>query len=79
MKDKTGVWSNCLKKIDLYLIDSIFNGCIFDLCSNENNSTLLIELKCEAYEKLADICIDHTSLVSWRNITACRIKSLKNK
>ena len=76
MKNETGFWSNCFQKIDSYLVDSIFNGCIFDLCSNENNSTLLIELKCEAYEKLAEICLDHTSLFTWRLITDCRIKNL---
>ncbi|KAM7138226.1 IgGFc-binding protein-like isoform 3-T3 [Macrochelys suwanniensis] len=48
--------------------DNVFDNCIYDVCLNEGNKTIL----CEALEAYADTCRDHGVIVyDWRTPSSC--------
>lgn len=58
-------------------LNELFNGCFFDVCIFENNSSQKDYL-CRAYSKFNDECLalgatlNKTWAFNWRNLTGCR-------
>lgn len=66
--------------IDSVILEGIYSGCIFDLCTTENNKTLQNEYRCNAYEEIISVCNDLLGVsINWREDLGCRKnKFLKN-
>ena len=75
IRNTTGPWAQCLTLLDLNVITGIYDGCLTDVCSGENNKTLQAEFKCKSYEEINDACNEILLSVlktDWRGITKCR-------
>ncbi|CAF0786128.1 unnamed protein product [Brachionus calyciflorus] len=73
LTEKTGLWSDCLTKINSNIISAIYDGCLFDMCATENDTSLQADYKCKTYEEMADICNELNSVnTNWRSVTGCQ-------
>jgi hypothetical protein len=72
------------KRLPKSELDGAFDGCLFDLCVNENKDENDLDvLKCAAYTKFNDLCLSFAARnglrdwrFNWRESANCRKKSI---
>lgn len=73
MKNKTSPWKKCIESLPTRILDDLYNTCITDMCSFEND-TKQNDYKCFSFEQLTLKCYELTNSnqIYWRKYSDCR-------
>ena len=65
-----GAFKKCIKEAGATAND-FFDDCKYDICENQGDDDLMLEIACESISGFAEVCEDLGFVIDWREDAGC--------